>query len=224
MNLQIILDYLKQLIANNNRDWFNLHKDLYLEAKSVFETFTEQYINRMSLLEPELGALTPQECEWRIYRDTRFSPDKTPYKDHFGAFLAPHGGKRSPFAGYYIHLTPGGCMFASGVWGPDKDLLTALRQSVLDNYDELEDIFSAPAFLKYFSGFDTYYQLARTPLGFPRDFKHDDWLRLKAFTLTHHLTDKQVADPHFIDLLLDISAAAKPLNNFLNYTVEEVKG
>lgn len=224
MNTQAILDFLRQLIVNNNREWFNQHKQLYLDCKADFESFVNQYIDKLSVAEPGLRGLTAQECEWRIYRDTRFSADKTPYKDHFGAFLAPHGGKKSPYGGYYLHLTPNGCMFAGGIWGPEKNLLQALRQSVLDNYDELEQITQNPHFRKYFSGFDTYYQLSRTPLGFPRDFCHDDWLRLKAYTVTCPLTDEQVSDPQFLDLLMDISLATKPLNDFLNYTVDELNG
>lgn len=222
MNTERIFSFFRQLIANNNREWFSENKQLYLDCKADFEEFVETYIEQMSEVEPQLRGLKPQDCEWRIYRDTRFSADKTPYKDHFGAFLAQRGGKKSPYGGYYFHLTPGGCMFAAGIWCPEKDLLQALRQSVLDNYDELEEIFSNNDFRRYFRDFDTDYQLSRTPLGFPRDFVHDEWLRLKTFTISCPLSDKQVCDPQFIDLLMDISKAAKPVNDFLNYTVDEL--
>ena len=222
MNTKKILNFLSSLIDNNNREWFNANKELYLECKADFELFVDQYITRMSVLDPSLQGLTAKDCEWRIYRDTRFSADKTPYKDHFGAFLAPHGGKKSPYGGYYVHLTPGGCMFAAGIWGPEKDLLHSLRMSVLDNYDELEAIMGDEHFRRYFRDFDTYYQLSRTPLGFPRDFVHDEWLRLRAFTVTCPLSDTEVCAPDFLDKLLDISAAVKPLNDFLNYSVDEL--
>ena len=222
MDAKKIFDFLRQLIANNNREWFQQNKQLYLDAKAEYERFVELYIERMSEVDPTLRGLTPRDCQWRIYRDTRFSADKTPYKDHFGAFLAQRGGKKSPYGGYYFHMTPGGCLFAAGIWCPEKDLLQALRQSALDNCEELEQILSDSHFSRYFSGFDTDYQLSRTPLGFPRNFKHDDWLRLKTFTISCPLTDSQVSAAGFLDLLTDISVAAKPLNDFLNYTVDEL--
>ena len=99
------LKFLSDLARNNNRPWFNAHKDRYLEAKAEFEAMVEELIPSLQRLDPELGPLTLSECTYRIYRDTRFSPDKTPYKVHMGAYINRQG-KKSPFAGYYVHISP----------------------------------------------------------------------------------------------------------------------
>ncbi len=221
MDTQRILKYLSALVRNNNREWFHQHKDEYNACKQDFENFTEEWIERMAELDPQLAILKPQDCIWRIYRDTRFSLDKTPYKDHFGSFIAAHGGKKSQWGGWYLHLQPGECMFAAGMWCPEPDLLRAIRMSILDNYDEVEEIFENAEFRKYFDDFDTYAMLKKVPAGFPQEFIHADWLKRKTFTISCMLTDEEVCAPDFLDRFMEICKAAKPLNDFLNYTFEE---
>ncbi|MBR1808879.1 MAG: DUF2461 domain-containing protein [Paludibacteraceae bacterium] len=222
MDARRILHFLSELAMNNNREWFNANKQTYLECKQDFEEFVQQWIDRMGELDPQLRALKPADCNWRIYRDTRFSPDKTPYKDHFGSFIAAHGGKKSEWAGWYLHMQPGHCMFASGMWCPEPELLRAVRTSILDNSDELEELMVAPEFRRYFTDFDTDYMLRKVPAGFPADAEHADWLKRKTFTLSCHLTDEEVCRPDFLECFMSICRAAKPVNDFLNYTFEEM--
>lgn len=222
MDAKKILSFLKELTENNNREWFQENKSTYLECKKDFERFVEQWIERMAVLDPQLALLTPADCNWRIYRDTRFSLDKTPYKDHFGSFVAAHGGKKSQWAGWYMHLQPGQCMFAAGMWCPEPELLRAVRTSLYDNYEEVEQIMSDKHFKQYFTDFDTDYTLKKVPAGFPADFKHADWLKLKMFSVSCRLTDKEVCATDFLDHFMDICIAAKPMNDFLNYTFEEM--
>jgi uncharacterized protein (TIGR02453 family) len=216
-----ILDFLAELSCNNNREWFNEHKDWYKDCHLRFELFTAQWLERLATIDPDLANLQPKDCIWRIYRDVRFSHDKRPFKEWFGVFPAIKGGRKSDRGGYYIHLEPNRCMFGGGIWCPNNDLLYALRKEILSNYDELEAIFATPQTNKYFQDFDSTYMLKKIPQGFPKDFVHADWLKLKAFTFSTPLTDQQVADPHFVDLVTEISRAAKPINDFLNYTFEE---
>lgn len=222
MNSKLILNFLADLAKNNDREWFNANKDVYLECRNDFEMFTSEFIDGMQRFDTTLIGLAPKDCIWRIYRDVRFSQDKRPYKEWFGAFLAAHGGKKSPYGGYYIHLQPGRCMFAGGIWCPEPKLLKALRQSIYDNYEELEDIMNAPDFKRYFTDFDTDYILQRVPMGYPADFVHADWLRRKAFTCSHIFTDKEVEQRDFLNHLIEVSRAFKPVNDFLNYTFEEL--
>ena len=221
MNAKAILEFLNALAVNNNREWFGEHKAEYTACKNDFEQFVQEWIDRMTALDPQLHGLQPKDCMWRIYRDTRFSTDKTPYKDHFGAFVAPKGGKKSPYAGYYVHLQPGECMFAAGMWCPEPELLKAIRQSILDNCDELEEIMERPQMRKYFSDFDTYSTLKKLPAGFPSDFPHPQWLKLKTFTVSCGLTDKEITSPALADKVMEMCEAAKPLCDFLDYTFEE---
>jgi uncharacterized protein (TIGR02453 family) len=112
-------------------------------------------------------------------------------------------------------------MFAGGMWCPNKDLLHAVRREILANYDEVEDIFANPLTSKYFQDFDTEQMLKKVPQGFPANFEHADWLKRKAYTFSTPLTDDEVCAPNFLDRVIEISRAAKPINDFLNYTFEE---
>lgn len=216
-----ILDFLAQLSCNNNREWFAEHKNWYQTCYSRFEQFSAEWLRRLATIDPELSTLTTKDCIWRIYRDVRFSADKRPYKEWFGVFVAVKGGRKSDRGGYYIHLQPGQCMFAGGIWCPNKDLLNALRREVYANYNEVEDIFANPLVNKYFLDFDSEPSLKKVPQGFPADFEHADWLKRKAYTFSVALTDEQVCANDFLDLATDIARAAKPINDFLNYTFEE---
>ena len=216
-----ILHFLTELSCNNNREWFNEHKDWYRDCQQRFEQFTAEWLERLAEMDPDLATLHPKDCIWRIYRDVRFSPDKRPFKEWFGVFPAVKGGKKSDRGGYYIHIQPDKCMFAGGMWCPNKDLLHAVRREILANYDEVEDIFANPVTNRYFQDFDTDQMLKKVPQGFPIDFVHADWLKRKAYTYSTPLTNEQVCSSDFLDLVTDISRAAKPINDFLNYTFEE---
>ena len=219
--MQSILSFLSQLAVHNDREWFSAHKAEYQACHSRFVDFSTEFIHRLGEYDPAIRDLQAKDCIWRIYRDVRFSADKRPYKEWFGVFPAAKGGKKSDRGGYYVHLQPGHCLFAGGIWCPNKDLLHALRSEILANYDEAEDIFANPQTHKYFRDFDTDQMLKKVPQGFPADFEHADWLKRKAFTFSTPISDEQVCAPDFLDHVLDIATAAKPLNDFLNYTFEE---
>ena len=225
-----ILEFLKALSANNNREWFTENKAWYQECYARFVEFSAEYIKRLSELDPSLAMLQPKDCIWRIYRDVRFSHDQRPYKERFGVFPASGVpgqpktfGKKSMRGGYYVHIQPGQCMFAGGLWDPGKELLDALRKEIEANYEEVEAIMAAPSWKRYFSDdFDPYWgMLKKVPAGFDPNFKHADWLKHKTYTFSTPLTDEQVSSPDFIDKIVEIAAAGKPMNDFLNYTFEE---
>ena len=225
-----ILRFLKELSVNNNREWFTENKAWYQECHARFVEFSAEYIKRLSELDPSLAVLQPKDCIWRIYRDVRFSHDKRPYKEWFGVFPASGvpgkpktWGKKSMRGGYYVHIQPGQCMFAGGIWDPGKELLDALRKEIEANYEEVEAIMAAPSWQKYF-GQDFDYMwgaLKKVPAGFDPNFVHADWLKHKTYTFSTPLTDKEVSSPDFIDQITEIAAAGKPMNDFLNYTFEE---
>lgn len=221
MNMKAILDFLSELACNNNREWFNEHKDWYRECQLRFEQFTVAWLERLVEMDPALGSLQPKDCIWRIYRDVRFSHDKRPFKEWFGVFPAVKGGKKSDRGGYYIHIQPGRCMFAGGMWCPNKDLLHAVRREIFANYDEVQEIFANPLTNKYFQDFDADNMLKKVPQGFPSDFEHADWLKRKCYTFSTPLTDEQVCSADFLDLATELAKAARPINDFLNYTFEE---
>ena len=230
IKMKEVLDFLRELSANNNREWFAEHKAWYQQCYAKFVDFSGQYLQRLSEIDPTLKGLEPKDCIWRIYRDARFSHDKRPYKEWFGVFPATGvpgqpktWGKHSMRGGYYVHLQPGQCMFAGGIWDPGKELLDALRKEIEANYEEVEDIMATPSWQRYFTDdFDPYWGvLKKVPAGFDPEFKHADWLKHKTFTFSTPLTDEQVSAQDFLDEIVEIAKAAKPMNEFLNYTFEE---
>lgn len=147
MNAEII-QFLTELRQNNNREWFQANKDRYDALRKGFIDEVQQLIDRIALFDPEIAGLEAKDCLFRIYRDIRFSPDKTPYKIHFAAYMASCGGRGSERAGYYIHLEPGGCLLSGGVWCPPPALLKALRKDIYENIEDFVAIMEKPAFKK----------------------------------------------------------------------------
>ena len=103
---QLIIDFLRDLVANNNRDWFAANKERYQTTLDAFREEVAWFIARIGEFDERVKYLTPEDCLFRIYRDIRFSPNKLPYKNHFGAYICPNGGRKSPLSGYYLHLQP----------------------------------------------------------------------------------------------------------------------
>lgn len=168
MDIPVIFRYLKDLAANNNRDWFNAHRDAYESARSEFENLLTAVIARISTFDETIRGIEAKDCTYRIYRDTRFSQDKTPYKIHMGGYINAKG-KKSDHCGYYIHLQPGNCLLAGGSYCPPPALLKALRQAVYDNIDEFRAIVEDPAFSHYFPVVGETF-LKTAPKGFPQRF------------------------------------------------------
>lgn len=223
MIISEILNFLSDLKRNNNREWFARNKSRYEQTKSQFEQISQLLINEISRFDEDIKHLAAKDCIFRIYRDTRFSPDKTPYKTHYGAFIAAGGGRKSERGGYYFHLEPGRSFVAIGVWCPPPEILKALRQSVYDNIEELKGIIQNPNFTQYFKGFFEEGKLKTAPKGFPKDFPNIEWLKLKHYMVEYALPEKLLTDDHnMIPKIAGILQIAQPLNAFLNYTVDEI--
>ncbi|HLO80078.1 MAG TPA: DUF2461 domain-containing protein, partial [Chitinophagaceae bacterium] len=124
-----MLSFLKKLKKNNNKPWFDANRHLYVEAKVEFEDFVSSLITSYGKHDPAIAHLLPKDCIFRINRDVRFSKDKSPYKNNFGASITS-GGKKSPFAGYYVHIEPGAGFVGGGLWQPMPDMLAKVRQEI----------------------------------------------------------------------------------------------
>lgn len=219
-----ILDFLRALNENNNREWFSAHKDEYEFARKKFESICQSLIIQIGEFDKPILNVSPQECLFRIYRDIRFSHDKTPYKTHFGTYIASPGGRKSKRGGYYLHIDPvEGCFLGAGIWSPEPNVLKALRESIFENYEEFDEIRNEPEFRKIYA--DSFYQeekLKSLPKGFPSDFRDPEILKLKHYLVSHDLTESEVLDTNFIQHVVDLAKIAYPLNKFLNYTVDEL--
>ena len=222
MHTEDIINFLKELNENNNREWFAQNKSRYEKVKSKFEEISRLLISEISIFDNDIKNVDVKDCVFRIYRDIRFSTDKTPYKTHFGVYIASAGGRKSQRGGYYLHLDPAGSFIAVGVWCPPPNILKALRQSVCDNIDELNEIRNEASFNTYFKTFFEEDKLKNVPAGFPRDFPDAELLKLKHYMVEYKLDDKILNASDFVLQLAQIARAGYPLNKFLNYTVDEV--
>lgn len=218
-----ILQFLRELEQNNNREWFQAHKDRYDVLRKGFSDEVQQLINRLSVIDPEVAGLEAKDCLFRIYRDIRFSPDKTPYKNHFAAYIASCGGRSSERGGYYIHLEPGNCVLAGGVWCPSPALLKKLRQDIYDHIDEFAAILEEPSFKKLYPVLEGE-TLKRMPVGYPADFKYGEILRHKDFSVISKKSDDFFTAPDWLEQSVACFGKLIPFNRFLNYTVDEYLG
>jgi conserved hypothetical protein TIGR02453 len=219
MNIPIIFQFLKELSLNNNREWFNDHKDDYMKAQTEFENLLTAIIQRISLFDDEIVGIQAKDCTYRIYRDVRFSQDKSPYKLHIGGYINGKG-KKSEHCGYYVHLQLGYCMLAGGSLCPPPNILKALRQSVYDNIDEYRSIVEDPAFKKYFPVIGENF-LKTAPKGFPKDFKYIDYLKPKEFICSYQVPDEFFLDEKMLDNVADAFKQLKRFSDFTNYTIDE---
>lgn len=219
--MEQILTFLRRLSANNNREWFNSHKDEYLEVKNKVEVLTSMIMDAMTSFEPETKLLSPSDCLYRIYRDTRFSADKTPYKTHIGIYVNPPHGKKSSRCGYYLHLEPDDCLVGGGAYWPEPELLKALRRSIYDNVEEylviLEELRHKEKYVRIGSDL-----LKTAPKGFPKDWEHIGLLKPRSFDALIPLKcGESLTLPQLAEKTVELFKIIKPYNDFFNYTIDE---
>src|ERR1044071_9378309 len=147
MNFPLILKFLKDIKKNNDRVWFEKNKPRYLEAKQDFEDFVATVLKEFTKFDEGLGNLEAKKLAFRIYRDVRFSKDKSPYKTNMGAGFSPNG-KLVQEPGYYIHIEPGKSFVAGGIYMPDATNLAKIRQEIDYNADKLMKVMNSKSFKK----------------------------------------------------------------------------
>lgn len=207
------LQFLRNLEKNNNREWFNENKTLYQEAQQDVISFVEKLVEEMVDFDEEMGKLEAKKSVFRIYRDTRFSKDKTPYKTNFGAGLGM--GKGNKISGYYLHIEPGKSFLAGGVYKPEPSVLKTIRQEISAFGDEFLEILERDEFRNYFRGLSVEDKLKKVPQGFEKDDKMAEFLKLKHFIVTHPVSDEQLLSENAVKEFTKIFKAMKPLNDFL---------
>jgi len=219
MNATLILKFLKDIAKNNNRDWFEKNKPVYLEAKSSFEDFLEALHKELLKFDESLAGLNPRKLGFRIYRDVRFSKDKRPYKTNMGAGFSPNG-KMEQEPGYYIHFEPGNKnMIAGGVYMPNPENLAKIRQEIDYNPKALLKILNDKEFKKYFGGLSDWDRVKTAPKGYPKDHPHIDLLKNKSFTVSCQFTDTEVKDPKFVKKVAAVAKNIKKLNDYLKEAI-----
>lgn len=212
------LTFLSKLEKNNNKNWFDKHRDDYEAAKKDLEAMVVNIHSELCKTEPRMSDQKPKDCIFRIFRDVRFSKDKTPYKSHFGAYFS-RAGRKAPDAGYYIHIEPGKSFVAGGLWMPEPPLLKITRQEIDYNFDELKAILNQPAFKKQFKKLEGE-SLKTLPQGYDADNPAIDYLKMKSFIVTSKIDDKDITSKTFVQKVLKSFTLIKPLVDFLNRGVD----
>ncbi|WP_312390787.1 DUF2461 domain-containing protein [Chryseobacterium sp.] len=207
-------DFLKKLTKNNNREWFNENKNLYLESQQNVISFLEDLINEMADFDEDLRKIDAKKSLFRIYRDTRFSKDKIPYKTNFGASLGM--GKGSQKGGYYLHLEPEKSFIAGGIYMPESSVLKELRKEISLYGDDFIKILNNKEFKKHFPELDQADKLKKVPQGFEKEDPMAEYLKLKNFIVVYNLKDEEVLNESSIKNLTKLFKLMKPFNDFLN--------
>ena len=218
---QNTFEFLKDLKQNNDRDWFLANKPRFEDAKKEFENFIDQLIGEITRFDNSIAHHSAKNCIFRIYRDVRFSKDKSPYKSHFGAHISS-AAKRSEIhsrAGYYIHIEPGGSMLAGGAYLPQGPWIKAIRQEISYNADDLKRILNKPAFKDYFGEMEGE-KLKRAPKGYDPDHPEIELLKYKSFLAANKCADEQVLSSDFPVHCANVFKALYPFDQFLNMAID----
>lgn len=216
------LKFLSQLAENNSKEWMDANKKWYQDTRAEFLEDVEVFLKLLSELEPEFSTFKPKECVFRQNRDIRFSANKAPYKLNFGAYFSP-GGKKSNGPGYYVQVQPDNSFFAGGIWMPPSDVLKKIRKEIDYSGAELKRIESELEFQKLF-GEISGEKLKTSPRDYDADHPYIEYLKLKSFTVTRPIADKDVDSGNYIHLAMEGFRKMKPFNDFLAQAIEDVEG
>lgn len=218
-----IFKFLRELSRHNDREWFQAHKQEYLEVKAKADELTRLLIGLVAEVDPRALRLSVADCTYRIYRDTRFSPDKTPYKTHIGIFVNPQTGKKGDTLGYYFHLEPGNSLICCGTGWMEPRILKAVRQSVYDDIDEYREIVENPEFKECYHelGMD---KLKTAPKGYDKNWEYIDYLRPRIFGASSNVPDSFYDLKGLEDRLRPYIHQGWLYNRFINFTIEQVLG
>lgn len=213
------LNFLNQLRENNNREWFQENREQYETALANVKAYITALIAALSEFDPHINTdIQTGRCLFRIYRDTRFSKDKTPYKTWFAAGISVDGRKLDG-PEYYLHIEPGKSFLAAGYWRPEKDHLKAVRQEIDYSFEQMKDALSQGNWgLEDLSTED---KLKRAPAGYSEDNPHIEILKLKSFILHQSFTDAEITGARSLQKLVDTAKRILPFKRFIHQALDQ---
>lgn len=212
-----IIDFLSDLSANNDRNWFEANRPRYTQVKQQMDTLAEELIEAIAAFDPSINGLRAKDCTYRIYRDTRFSKDKSPYKTWWGVYVCPRG-KKSGFSGYYMHVEPDqNCyMLCTGAYCPTPGEIKSVREEIMTEGDAfVEAINSAKGFEVDWSS-----ALKRMPQGWSAEDAHSDYYRLRNYILVKMVDKEYFLQPNAIEQIAKDMQCTRPFNDTLNRAIE----
>ena len=207
------IDFLKKLSNNNNRDWFHENKEtIYQSALENSIEFADSLLAEMNKHD-NIETPTGKKSLYRIYKDTRFSKDKTPYKTHWGGYF-----KRATNdlrGGYYFHIEPGNCFIGGGFWNPNPEDLKRIRIELAADGSELRKIIGSKQFVDTFGQLDGN-KVKTAPKGFSKDHKNIDLLRYKQFLISKKFTEKEMLDKDFYKVANQVFKNMRPFFDYMS--------
>ena len=213
-NLGLILEFLAELEKNNARPWFEEHRGEYQKAKELFEELVDEIINEARSFE-DLGGIRARDCVMRIFRDVRFTKDKSPYRTSMAASIVA-GGRKSGRLGYYFHIEPHNrSMVAGGLYMPEPQQILRFRDSIVREPETFKSIIADPGFKQVFGSIQGE-KLKTTPKGFAADHPEIELLRLKEVLAVRLLSDADVLADGLSGHVVAAFAAMKPFLDYLN--------
>ncbi len=204
-----VIGYLKDLKANNNRDWFTENKPRFKSAETTAKAFYGALMDRLNMHD-EIEKLKM----FRIYRDVRFSKDKTPYQPHFAGSFSRAGAHRR--GGYYLRIRPGESFIATGFWQPEPKDLLRIRKEFERDADEIRSIIGKKGF-KDIWGDMVGEEVKTAPKGFSKDDPNIDLIRKKGFIFVRNFTDKEVTHSDFLNT---VDVSFKAIRPYFDYMSE----
>lgn len=223
MNTQLILNYLNELSENNNREWYHTHKEEYKQANAEFEALLQQLILEIGKTDKSILHNIPKDLTFKLVRDTRFSHDKSPYNPAFRAHISAMGKLPVP-VGYYLMIKPRNQSFLGGGLFADmfKDATTMVRNYIVENPDEWNEIIHGAEFEKYFTVQGT--ALKNVPAGYDKAHPQAEFLKYKSWYLEYPVEDKSLLDMEaFLPHMVKVFEAMKPFNDYLNKALVDFK-
>jgi len=205
------LDFLRTLKENNNRDWFNEHKDAFKMEQGLAKDFYNAIMDNLNKHD-----VIDKFKLFRIYRDVRFSKDKTPYQPHFAGSFSRSGKELR--GGYYLRIRPGESFLAGGFWAPNKEDLFRIRKEFEFDDTEIRKILSEKNFISVFGGL-VGEELKTAPRGFDKDHQSLDLIRKKGFVAVRKFTDKEVLASDFLDVVGNSFLALRPFFDYMSYVL-----
>ncbi len=211
-------EFLTDIAENNNREWFLENKKRHDLAKINVLEFTIELLDLMKAFDVSLINTTAASCQSRIYRDIRFSKNKTPYKTNIGIIIGPQG-KKGTGACYYLHIQPGASFAAGGYWMPEAEDLKKIRQEIDYNSADFKSILEKKSFRETYGELSAEDKLKTSPKGFDAQHPEIELLKLKSFTVSHPFKDSFLMNKSAAEKISEIWKELYPLNNFLQEAV-----
>ena len=206
------IDFLKKLSKNNNREWFNANKDKYTIAHENIAVFADALIREMNKHD-EIETASGKQSLMRIYKDVRFSKEKTPYNTHWSGSMKRATKKLR--GGYYFHIEPGNSFLAGGFWGPNPEDLKRIRQDIDFNYKDWQKMLGGKTLVNTFGKLKGA-QVGSAPRGYAKDHPGIDLLRYKQFILKHDFTDEEVFSDDFVKTMSRVYKNMRPFLDFMS--------